>query len=407
MQTTTEALSATPEVEVSLEFINQVIAKSGVSCELVLPSGKVLCFGGDEPRFRMRLHSTRVLRGGLSEYAIGRAYVNKEFDIDGDLLEFLNLRRFLKDKGNLPLLLKFWTNLTLRSPLQVNRDSIAQHYSLGDDFYLSFIDTAYRYYSHCVFHRDDETLEQAAEHKLEQMFDALELQPGMRLLDVGCGWGGTTQYCGKRGVQVTGLTLTQDSYQFTSRLIEEQGLDSCRVLLEDILAHRPDRPYDAVVIYGVIEHIPYYRQFFRQVWNCLRPGGLFYLDASATVEKYDMSDFTRNYIWHGTHTFMCLQELIQEIFFHGLSLVRVRNETHDYHLTMRHWAQRFDANRSQIVDRWGEKVYRAFRIYLWGGCHALKTNELQAYHLVARREAYPGPRPGLFRRLTHAARNLF
>ena len=120
----------------------------------------------------------------------------------------------------------------------------------------------------------------------------------------------------------------------------------------------------------------------------------------------DMSDFTRTYIWTGTHTFMCLHELIQELTFNGLDLLSVENDSHDYHLTMWHWATRFDEHRDFVVERWGEEVYRAFRVYLWGGCHALKNDILQAYHLVARKSTTPGPRPGFFRRTAQFIRNV-
>ena len=329
-----------------------------------------------------------------------------DIDIKGDMMQMLDLRIQMAHKTNWPIILKLWRLLFLRRPTRVNHESIADHYTFGDAFYLCFIDRAYRFYSHCNFYSDDETNEQAAEHKLEIMYNALQLGPGKRLLDIGAGWGGVHEYCGPRGVHVTSVTLTEDSYNYTNALIEHLGLsETCQVRREDFLTHQPDEPYDAIVIYGVIEHIPYYRRFFQRVHACLKPGGRFYLDASATKEMDDMSDFTRTFIWTGTHTFMCVQELIQELLYNGLDLLTVENDSHDYHLTMWHWATRFDEHRDFIVERWGEEIYRAFRVYLWGGCHALKNDNLQAYHLVARKSTSPGPRPGFFRRASHFIRN--
>jgi cyclopropane-fatty-acyl-phospholipid synthase len=188
-------------------------------------------------------------------------------------------------------------------------------------------------------------------------------------------------------------------------LLHEKQLDG-EVIVQDFLTHQPAEPYDAIVIYGVIEHIPYYRQFFERAWQCLKPGGKFYIDASATKEKYSMSQFTRYYTWHGTHTFMCLQDVIQEALFAGFQFVEAREETHDYELTMLHWARRLDENRSRIVAKWGEELYRAFRIFLWGGCHAFKTDRLQAYHLVVRRSPDPGPRPCRLRRFSSFLREI-
>jgi cyclopropane-fatty-acyl-phospholipid synthase len=138
-------------------------------------------------------------------------------------------------------------------------------------------------------------------------YGALQLKPGMRLLDIGAGWGGVHQYCGPRGIHVTALTLTEDSYNYTDSLIKRMKLKNCSIILDDFLNHHPKEPYDAVVIYGVVEHIPYYRKFCERIWACLKPGGRLYLDAAAALEKYDVNDFARNYIWRGTHTFLCLR----------------------------------------------------------------------------------------------------
>ncbi len=371
-----------------------------MSCELGLPDGEVHRVGETPPMFRVAFKSERALRVPLTEFALGRAYVEGDIDFDGDMMALLDVRDQLRAGATLGQKLRFATQLFLRSPTWINSRAIRDHYTFGDDFYLTFLDTRYRFYSHCLFHSDDETLEQAAEHKLESMWNALGLRPGMRLLDIGGGWGGVTQYCGARGVHVTSLTLAEDSANYIRNLIREHRVPG-EVIVEDVLEHRPSEPYDHAVIYGVIEHIPNYRRFCKRVWDALEPGGRLYLDASATKEKYAVSAFTRHYIWPGTHAFLALQDMIEELLFHGFEIVRVRRETRDYELTTRHWAERLDACHEKIAARWGEPLYRAFRLYLWGGSHGLKVNRLQGYHLVAERRADPGPRPGNWRRFWH------
>jgi cyclopropane-fatty-acyl-phospholipid synthase len=370
-----------------------LIGASGVPCEIVLPSGEVRRFGDAPPEFRIRTHSPLAFRRGLTELAIASAYVEGDYDIELDMLAAFDVRTRLVDRPPLGLLAGFWLARLLRPAIGENRFAIESHYTLGDEFYLSFIDRRWRFYSHGIFHHDGESIEAASEHKLERMYDALRLQPGMRLLDIGAGWGGVEEYCGERGVRVTGLTIAPDSHRYVSRLIERRSLPA-EVRLEDFLTHRPREPYDAVVIYGVIEHIPNYRRFVRRVWDCLRPGGRLYVDASASRQKYAVSAFSRTYIWPGTHTFLCLQDLVRELLYHGMDVVEVKNETRDYELTMRQWAERFDRARDQIVARWGERTYRAFRIYLWGGSRAFAQDLMQAYSIVAERRAEPGPRPG-------------
>jgi cyclopropane-fatty-acyl-phospholipid synthase len=181
-----------------------------------------------------------------------------------------------------------------------------------------------------------------------------------------------TQYCGERGVHVTSLTLVQDSADYIRNLIQKSNLPG-EVLIQDILDYRPSRPYDHAVIYGVIEHIPNYRLFCRQVWDSLAMGGRLYLDASATIENFDMSAFTRRHIWHGIHTFLSLQNITEELLFHGFEIIDVQRETHDYELTIRHWAERLDAHHEQIAARWGEARWRAFRLLLMGRIACLQN----------------------------------
>jgi cyclopropane-fatty-acyl-phospholipid synthase len=382
-----------------------LVAEAGAECELVFPDGEAWRCGAGAPAFRVLIRSPKVLRRPFDEFSLGRAYVEGEIDIEGDFLALLDLRRRLGDRLRVGPLLRFLSLLFLTAPTRANRASIADHYSFGDDFYHSFIDRRHRFYSHGIFHSAAESIEEASEHKLETMWRALELRPGMHLLDIGGGWGGVTRYCAPRGVRVTSLTLAPDSRRYIQGILDAEALDG-EVLLEDFLEHRPERPYDAAVIYGVIEHLPNYRRFCARAWELLRPGGRLYMDASASKEKYLMSAFTRHYIWHGTHTFLCLQDIVQELLFHGFELLEVHNESRDYEWTMRQWAERFDAARAAIAERWGEKVYRAFRVYLWGGCHAFQVDRLQAYHLTARRGEGPGPRPGLLRRGRNFVRGL-
>ena len=382
-----------------------VLRDVGASCELVLPDGETIGVGATPPAFRVLFRNEAALNVPLTQYALGRAYVEGDIDFEGDLFAALDLRDGLRSGVSARQLLRFVYELFLRSPTWVNRRAIDFHYTFGDDFYLTFIDKRYRFYSHCVFHSDDETLEEAAEHKLESMVERLGLQPGMRLLDIGGGWGGVTEYCGARGIHVTSLTLVEESAEYIRNLIREKGLPG-EVFVEDVLEHRPKEPYDHAVIYGVIEHIPNYRAFCQSVWGALKPGGRLYVDASATKEKFAMTPFTREYIWRGTHTFLALQDLVQELLYHGFEIVGVRRETHDYELTIRHWAERLDAAHDEIAERWSESLYRAFRLYLWAGSHAFKTNRLQAYHLVAERRPDPGPRPGNLRRLAHFVTSL-
>jgi len=378
----------------------EALASLDTPCELRLPDGETISFGAGAPAFRLCVVGDRLLKRPVTEFSLARAYVEGDLDVEGDVMALLGIRDVLARGTPARQVVRLAAQLTLLAPTVVNRRAIRDHYSFGDDFYLTFLDARYHFYSQCLFASDDQTLEQAAENKLESMHEALGLRPGMRVLDIGGGWGGLTEYCAKRGVHVTSLTLTNSSAAFIRRRMEAQGL-SAEVRVEDILEHRPAAPYDHAVIFGVIEHIPTYRRFCSQLWAALKPGGRLYLDASATTEKYAVSPFTRAYTWHGPHSCLALQDLTRELLFHGFEVVRVRRETRDYELTMRHWAERLEEAQDRLIAEGREPLYRAFRAFLWGGTHAFRTNRLQAYSVVAERRTDPGLRPGPARRLSH------
>jgi cyclopropane-fatty-acyl-phospholipid synthase len=378
-------------------ILARALAAADVSCELELPGGRVVRSGSQPPASRVVVRDGAVLDGRLTELRLGDAYVRGAIDVDGDFPALLGVREALRFGLAPSAKLRFAADYLLRPPARVNRQSIGGHYTFGDDFYLTFVDRRYRLYSQCLFAADGDTLEDAAERKLESMWSRLDPQPGTRLLDIGGGWGGVTQYCVPRGLHVTSLTLTQDSAAYIRALIADGGLAG-DVVVEDVLEHRPAEPYDHAVMHGVIEHIPNYRRFCERLWDLLTPGGRLYLDASAAREKFAISPFSRKYIWPGTHCFMALQDLLGEALLNGFEIVEVQRETRDYQRTIEHWARRLDAAHDEIAERWSEELYRAFRVYLWGGWHALGTNRLQAYHVVLERHPGRGPRPGAARR---------
>jgi cyclopropane-fatty-acyl-phospholipid synthase len=381
-----------------------LLVAAGLPGEVQLPDGSVLGIGAGDRAYRVIFRTEQALRTPVTELAIGRAFVTGAIDVEGDLGALFGIRAALHEKVPIRQRVRFLYDF-LRSPRKMNKEAVSAHYGRGDDFYLKFLDKRYRFYSQGLFQYPGETIEEASEHKLETMFAALDLKPGMRLLDIGGGWGGVTEYCGERGVNVTTLTIAEDSASYIRRLIADRDL-SGEVLLQDFLDHSPRQPYDHAVIYGVIEHLPNYRRFAAKAWQVLKPGGRLYLDASAAIRKFSVSSFTRDYIWGGSHTFMSLQDVIAELLFHGFELLEVTRETRDYELTMLEWAKRLDVVKAEIVAGWGEETYRAFRLFLWGGTHAFHTNALQAYHLVAERTAGPGPRPSLVGRFSQFLASL-
>ena len=198
------------------------------------------------------------------------------------MLGFVSLRGLLSDRHPLHSL---WRRI---APLligrgQTDRQAIATHYDFSSEFYLKFMDPT-RCYSHALFERDDETLETAQRRKLDFAIDACRLRPGDRVLDVGGGWGSFTEHAGRRGIQVTSLTISAQQERYVTDLIRRLQLP-CRILNQDFLDYTAPAPYDAIVILGVMEHLPDYPAVLRQCQRLLKPGGRVYLDASAFREE--------------------------------------------------------------------------------------------------------------------------
>src|SRR5262249_27387173 len=129
-------------------LLTYIVEDNGTPCEARFASGEVVRCGTGNPRIFVTFHSDRVLLGNLGDFSFGKAYLAGEWDIEGDIINALDLRHHLKGTGNLFIKMKFFTDLFFRSAISVNKRAIAAHYSFGDDFYLTFIDNKYRFYSH-------------------------------------------------------------------------------------------------------------------------------------------------------------------------------------------------------------------------------------------------------------------
>lgn len=356
----------------------------GIPLEIRLWGGRTYRFGDAEPAVKILVKDRKGLSAlrRLDELRICEAYMNGSLDVLGDMLGFASLRPGLHDHHPLHDL---WRRLApwLVGRITTDRHAIAAHYDFASDFYLRFLDPT-RCYSQAVFERDDESLETAQHRKLDFAIDACRLQPGDRVLDVGGGWGSFTEWAGARGIEVTSLTISGESESFLTDLIARRQLP-CRVVDQDFLAYSSPEPYDAIVILGVMEHLPDYPAVLRQFQQLLKPGGRVYLDASATRDKYDKPSFIARYIFPADHAFLCLHDFLQAVARTPLEVLTVYNDRHNYYLTCRAWAENLEAAREDIIARWGETLYRRFRLYLWGSAQAFLSRRAEAFRVVLER----------------------
>jgi len=347
-------------------------------------NGNSYFFGKGEPGFTISINDRSGLSAAsqLDELKICEAYMTGSIDFEGEMIQILTLRESLKDTHPLFYL---WRRLVplIIGDVATNRQAISTHYEFDNDFYLTFMDSS-RCYSHALFKSDDEPLETAQRRKLDFALSACNLKPGDRVLDVGGGWGTFTEHAGLKGIQVTSLTLAKNSEKYLTELIQRKNLP-CSVLFQDFLNYRSDTLYDAIVILGVIEHLPDYATVMNQFHHLLKPGGRVYLDASAYRKKYDHPSFVAKYIFPGGHSSLCLHDFLREVAHSEMDLIAVYNDRHSYYLTSKIWAETLEANRDEIIKKWGDMLYRRFRLYLWGVAYSFQKKDIDAYRVVLER----------------------
>jgi cyclopropane-fatty-acyl-phospholipid synthase len=367
------------------ERYNRVPQEGRPTLALRTDEGPLRVFGAGEPGATLVVRS----RAGMAALAsmdlteVAEAYVRGDLDVEGDLMQVLPLRTSFNDRHPFAFAMRFVKPL-LRGQVVADRSAVPAHYDRDHDFYLAFLDTRHRCYSHGFFASPDESLEDAVSRKLQFALDAVGARTGDRILDIGGGWGAMTEYAGKRGIRVTSLTISEMSHQFLADLIAREQLP-CEVRMEHFLEHRPSERYDGIVNLGVTEHLPDYPGTLEHYDALLKPGGKVYLDASASRKRWEFSTFLERHIYRGNGRLLCLHEYLRAVAASPFEAEMAINDRVNYALTARHWALNLDRNRDRVIAAGGMAGYRLFKLYLWGCVDGFERDLIQAYHLVLSR----------------------
>jgi cyclopropane-fatty-acyl-phospholipid synthase len=366
-------------------------ADSPVSFDVTLPDGAVQRFGPAAPSFHVTLKNARALRAisSLDEGRFGDAYLAGDIDIEGDMLSPFALRSSMKDFHLVTAAWRFIQPL-LFGQIDTNRQAISAHYDIDADFFLSFLDPKTPCYTQGVYERDDETLDVATLRKFDYCFERCRLKPGDHMLEIGPGWGAWMEYASRRGVKCTGISISQVSIDYLNGRAKQLGFD-WELIFSDLLQYQTDRKYDAIVIMGVIEHLPQYSKVLEKFMTLLKPGKFIFLDGSACTKKYELSSFMVKYIYGGNHSFLVLHDFLDKLAKTPLEVLEIFNDRRSYFLTFQQWARNFDAHREMVIQRFGEFNYRRFRLYLWGATYEFLSRSLDCYRMIIQ---MPEDRPG-------------
>jgi cyclopropane-fatty-acyl-phospholipid synthase len=342
--------------------------------------------GAGAPAFTLHVRNDRGLRAlrSLSELRIADAYVSNDLDIEGDVVKAMWLRGRLSDRN---VWLKTWRRL---QPLLFGRERlnpawIAKHYD-SNNVQLLAVDQDYYAYTPGIYEHDDETLERSSQRKYEFAWDSLRLQSGQELLEIGCGWGGMTRFCTRRGVRVTAITLSKDQKAFTEKLVAQEKLDAT-ILYQDFFTFQPGRQFDAISCMGVIEDLSDYPRVMERFAELSRPGARAYLDFAAGKVPFATSSFVTKYVWPGTFRMVYMPQLMEAIDRSSMQLAAVWNDRHNYYLWAHNGQRRWVENREKVIAQAGEEIFRLFNLLFIGtaGVMCDPAQDVTAYRMLLER----------------------
>ena len=369
-------------VETTLDAFMGRVRGIDTPFSIELPGGEIRNIGRGKPEFHVRLRNERALKAlrTLDEAQIADAYLHGDIDLDGDMLKPFALRAELDDRHPLVTAWRFIQPL-LFGQIYTNRRAIASHYDADPKLFLSFLDPVMPAYTQGVYDYDEEPLAKALERKFDFAIDKCALGPGKTVLEIGPGWGAFAGYALQRGIQFTGITISEVSQSYLRSKFAEFG-DQFKILLADILEYQSEEQFDAIVIMGVMGHLPQYVRVLNKFNQLLKPGGRVFLDESAALKKYEISTFMVRHIFPGNHSFLILHDFLNKLARTKLEVMEVHNDRWSYHLTFRQWARNLETNKEYVQRTFGDFEYRKFRLYLWGAAYEFLARNLDCYRLI-------------------------
>ena len=249
------------------------------------------------------------------------------------------------------------------------------------------------FYSCAYFRSENDTLEQAQINKCRLIAAKLQLKPGMKVLDIGCGWGGLAMYLARiAGVEVLGVTLSKEQLALAQSRAKDAGLDS-QVRFELLDYRKLNQKFDRIVSVGMFEHVgvAHYGEFFTKINELMSDDGMMLLHSIGKMSPPGTaSPWLRKYIFPGAYS-PALSEVFpavenNQLWVTDLEFLRVH-----YATTLLHWHKRFDANRAKIASMYDERFCRMFEFYLISAEMMFRTGAQEVFHmqLARKRDAAP------------------
>ena len=351
-------------------------------------------YGDGEPQFKISFRNDNLLdflHGDLLT-SFGEAYMDGRVDVEGDLADLMSLalRSGLMSAtgGTQGLVGTALRAVDKMRSLQREKENIAHHYDLGNDFFRLWLDESLTY-SCAYFRNASDTLEQAQQQKIEHSLKKLRLYPGETLLDIGCGWGSMVVRAAEHyGTETTGITLSQEQYAIANAAIEKRGLqDTASVRLADYSA-MPDegKQFDKIVSIGMIEHVgkDNLDGFVQTFEKLLKPGGLALLHLITSVKEGPVNRWVENHIFPGSYI-PTLPEIITHLAARNFRIWDVENLAPHYRITLDHWSERFERVVPVVCEKFDERFVRMWRLYLRASSAGFREGALEVHQILVSR----------------------
>lgn len=340
------------------------------------PDGRSERYGDRSgPPVNITLHGTDILKSlaRKPELALGEGYMNEQITVENDDLRGLlalaaqNARDtgHARFKNGLPAAITAFRRFTQNNTLARSRKNVEHHYDLSVELYELFLDEDLQY-TCAYFPEDGMSIEAAQAAKKEHIAKKLMIEPGMKVLDIGCGWGGMSITLAKDfGAKVVGVSLSKVQLAHAAKRAEAAGVaDQIEWRLIDYRAIQ--EKFDRIVVVGMMEHVgqPQYDTFFGQIKNCLAPDGIALVHTIGRATPPGLAaPFIDKHIFPGAYV-PAMSEVLAKIERNRLVVADIETWRMHYVDTLRAWQDKFEANKDKIEALYDATFIRMWRYYL-------------------------------------------
>jgi cyclopropane fatty-acyl-phospholipid synthase-like methyltransferase len=344
-------------------------------------------------------------------------YMNGRVDIACDLQELIRNRtlffKYAWVGHHLKFLFsRFIPEVTIHSAKQDER-VIRSHYDRGNDFFGGFLGDRMIYTS-AFFKTGLEDLETAQDQKLDLVCQKLQLKPGEKMLDIGCGWGTLAAHSAKYyGTDTTGITIAQKGADYGNDQIKRWGVaDHARILRMDYRSI-PAAKYDKISCLEMAEHVgvKYFQRFMKQIAGLLKDDGLFYLQIAGLRAGYHKESlvwggFMAEYIFPGADASMPLSFVVKRLEGAGFEIHSVENVGIHYSLTIQKWYNNWQSNKEVIYKAYNEWWFRCWEVFLAWSVDIAKQGNSTCFQIVCNKNLDTFNRPRFFGGINLGERDL-